>query len=369
MKKLGLIINPIAGMGGSVGLKGTDGVLEKALELGAVPQAPFRTEKALEILFDIKENMEILTCTGAMGEDTAKKFGFNTRVVYWLKESKTGSVDTVEAATAMLNESADLILFAGGDGTARDIYRAIKDKVVVIGIPAGVKIHSPVYAINPSKAGELAKLFIMEKVTATQESEVLDIDEEAYRRGKVITSLYGYLKVPYERKYIQNRKAGTPISEKTGQHLISLDIIDNMQYGIYYIIGPGTTTRPIMDNLNLPNTLLGVDVILNKKLFMNDAAEKQLLEIINEKNCRIVITPIGGQGYLFGRGNQQISKNVLSKLKKNNLIVVSTKQKISELHGNPFLIDTGDSYIDKKFNGYIKVVTGFKEAMMYRIES
>lgn len=369
MKKLGFIVNPIAGMGGSVGLKGTDGVLEKAMELGAVPQAPIRAKKALEGLLTIKENIEILTCSGSMGEDEALELGFRVKIVHEQKEENTSNSDTHKAAKAMLEEGADLILFAGGDGTARDIYNAIGDKTVVVGIPAGVKIHSPVYAQNPSKAGELANLYLMGKITKVEEVEVLDIDEDAYRAGRVNTSLYGYLKIPFEKKFVQNRKAGTPMSEKAAQNTISLDIIDNMEDGVYYIIGPGTTTRPIMENLGLFCTLLGVDVVVDKKLIISDAAEKQLLEITEKNKCKLVITPIGGQGYLFGRGNQQISSRVLKNIGKKNIMVIATKQKISELHGSPFLVDTGDEETDKMLKGYVRVVTGYNETMIYPVKS
>lgn len=369
MKKLGLIINPIAGMGGSVGLKGTDGVLDKALELGAVPRAPLRAKKALEELLDIKNQIEILTCSGDMGEREAMEMGFNIRLVYNQSTNSTSSEDTLAAAKAMLLENVDLILFAGGDGTARDIYKAVEDKAVVIGIPAGVKIHSPVYAQTPSKAGQLTRLYLMEKITKVEEVEVLDIDEEAYRAGKVNTSLYGYLKIPFERKFVQNRKAGTPMSQQASQNSIALDIIDNMEEGTYYIIGPGTTTRPIMENLKLPYTLLGVDVVLNKEIYALDVTEKQLIDIAVYNKCKLVITPIGGQGYLFGRGNQQLSYNVLKAIGKENIIVAATKEKISELKGNPFLVDTGDEETDKMLSGYIKVTTGYKEKMIYKVKA
>ena len=367
IKKLGLIINPIAGLGGSVGLKGTDGMVKEALKLGAVPQASCRTKKALEQLSVIKDDIEILTCGDDMGEEAVLSLDFKARIVYISNKDETDSTDTAKAAKIILHEDADLLLFVGGDGTARDIYNAVNDKIPVIGIPAGVKIHSPVYAQNPSKAGELAKLYLTEKITRLEEAEVLDIDEDAYRKGKVITNLYGYLKIPFEKRYVQSRKAGTPLSDKANQNTISYEIIDNMTEGVYYIIGPGTTTRPIMENMALPNTLLGVDVVLNKKLVIKDAAEKHLLEVTKNNKCKLIITPIGGQGYLFGRGNQQISPEVLKNIGKDNIIVVATKQKVSELYGKPFLVDTGDDNIDKMLKGYIKVITGYKETMMYRI--
>lgn len=368
MKKLGLIINPIAGMGGSVGLKGTDGVLEEAIKLGAVPRAPDRARRALQELLPMKSAIKILVCNGNMGEDVASGLGFKVAVVYRRNRERSTNMDTRAAAEIMLGEKVDLIIFAGGDGTARDIYDAVGDRAVVAGIPAGVKIHSPVYARNPSKAGELAKLYLEGKITKVEETEVLDIDEHAYRAGRVRTNLYGFLKIPFERKYVQNRKAGTPMSEKAGQNVISLDIIDNMEKGVYYIIGPGTTTRPIMENLELPYSLLGVDVVMNKRLVILDATERELLEITDGNVSKLVITPIGGQGYLFGRGNQQISPAVLKGLGKKNIIVIATKQKISELHGAPFLVDTGDDKTDKMLTGYIRVTTGYREVMIYPVK-
>lgn len=369
LKKIGLIVNPIAGMGGRVGLKGTDGVVKQAVKLGAFPQAPNRAVNALKELSDIKEEIEILTCSHNMGEYESKSCGFKVKVVCTSQNNETTSKDTIKAAKKMLDEKVEFILFTGGDGTARDIYTAVKEQIVVIGVPAGVKIHSPVYAQSPSKAGELASLFIRGKIKQVKEVEVLDIDEDAYRKGNVKTRLYGYLKIPHEKRYMQSRKAGTPLSEKASQNVISLDVIDNMEKDTYYIIGPGSSTRPIMENLELPYTLLGVDIIFNKKIIQLDAREKQLIDIISGKKCKLVITPIGGQGYLFGRGNQQISSQVIKEIGKENIIVAATKEKIASLYGKPFLVDTGDVEVDRMLNGYIKVTTGYKEQIIYRIES
>ena len=369
MKRIGLIVNPVAGMGGRVGLKGTDGVVDKALLLGATPQASNRAKQTLEMLNELKDEIEIFTCSGEMGEKEANEYGFKTKIIWDCNTDKTNCQDTIEAARIMLGEKVDLILFAGGDGTARDIFNAVGEEMVVIGIPAGVKIHSPVYAKNPSKAGELAKLYLKGKIIKIKEVEVLDIDEDAYRMGKVNTRLYGYLKIPYEREYVQNRKAGTPLSEIASQNAISLDVIENMEKDTLYIVGPGTTTRPIMQNLGLPYTLLGVDVIYNKKLIALDVAEKQLLEIVKEQQCKLIITPIGGQGYLLGRGNQQISPDVIRKIGGKNIIVIATKKKISELHGVPLFVDTGDRKLDVALNGYVRVSVGYKEQIIYQVKS
>ncbi len=368
VKKVGFIVNPIAGMGGSVGLKGTDDVVQKAIELGAVPRSPHRAMEALGVLSNIRNDIEIVTCSSDMGENEAKQYLFATKVVWKYKRDYSSSDDTKNAAQAMLREKVDIILFTGGDGTARDIFKAVEEKVPVIGIPAGVKIHSPVYARNPRKAGELAKLYLTGKIKTLKEVEVLDINENEYRAGRVDTQLFGYLKIPYEKNYVQNRKAPTPLSEAVSQKAIALDVIDNMEDDIFYIIGPGTTTRAVMEEMSLSYTLLGVDVICNKQLVAMDVTEKQLKDITNKNNCKLIITPIGGQGYLLGRGNQQISSGIVRSIGKKNIIVITTKQKISELRGRPFLVDTGDIKVDKMLSGYIKALVGYKEQVIYPID-
>ncbi len=356
-------------MGGSVGLKGTDGVVPRAIELGAKPRSSERTRLALSVLNEIKDEIEIVTCSKDMGENEARYYGFPTKVVWQHNHKHSSHKDTIKAAEKMMEEKVGLILFAGGDGTARDIFNAVGENMPVIGIPAGVKIHSPVYAKNPKMAGELAKLYLTNKIKRLQEVEVLDIDEEAYRLGKVHTKLYGYLKIPYEKKYVQNRKAPTPLSEVASQNAIALDVMDHMEDNTFYVIGPGTTTRAVMENMGLPNTLLGVDVIFNKQVVTLDVTEKQLISIIEGKKCKLIITPIGGQGYLLGRGNQQISPSVIKIIRKENIMVITTKQKVAELKGNPLLVDTGDSEVDEMLKGYVKAQVGYKEQIIYPISS
>jgi predicted polyphosphate/ATP-dependent NAD kinase len=377
--KLGFIINPIAGLGGRVGLKGTDGMVEKAIAMGAHTLAPQKGARALAGLKESrsgkhlqgkdpqeKDGVLILTPPGSMGETIARAAGFSPQVVDMPQVAKTGE-DTIAAAIKIQALGADLLLFVGGDGTARDICAALGASLPVIGVPAGVKIHSPVFATTPETAGELAQLFLDKTSCRVCEQEVLDIDEEAYRRGRVSTRLYGYLKVPDEGRRIQNRKSGTPLSQKASQNLISLDMIDAMEEDIFYLVGPGSTTRPILSNLNLTHSLLGVDVVQNRQLIKKDASEKQLLEIIKEDPFKIIITPIGGQGYLFGRGNHQISPKIIQRAGKENIRVGATLEKIGSLRGEPFLVDTGDPETDRMLKGYIRVVTGYRQEMIYPI--
>lgn len=369
MKKVGLIVNPIAGMGGSVGLKGTDNVVEEAIKRGATAKSAFRCMEALYELVDIKDKFEIITASDDMGQAISKSFGFNTKVIYSSEKLTTSSTDTINLARALVEEKVDIIMFAGGDGTARDVCSVVGENVICVGIPAGVKIHSAVYAQNPKKAGMLAKLFLEGKATLIKEVEVLDIDEEEYRKGFVNTKLYGYLNIPFERRLMQSKKSPSPQSEKSSQYEIACAVINNMENNRYYLIGPGSTTKMVMAHLGIDNTLIGVDLILNKKLVKNDLTELEILHYIENTPTSLIITPTGGQGFLLGRGNQQLSYNVIDKIGKENIIVIATKQKIASLNFEPFLVDTGNQNTDKLLEGYIKVITGLKETVMYKVKS
>lgn len=368
MKKLGLIINPIAGMGGTVGLKGTDNMVEEAIKRGAVPKCRERVEKALEELLDIKALFHIYTYGGEMGGDLVKEMGFTYKLLK-KENSNVSREDTISLAKQLIDEKVDMILFAGGDGTARDIYESVGTDMVSLGIPAGVKIHSPVYAKNPRKTGELTKLYLQEKVKKVKEVEVLDIDEERYRRNIVNTKLYGYLTIPFEKDYVQNRKTGTPLSELAVQESIAHEIIENMEEDTYYLIGAGTTTRGIMQMLNLDNTLIGIDLIYNKTLIKNDLSESEILKYIEGKKTKLIITITGGQGYLLGRGNQQLTPQIIKIIGKENIIIVCTKNKLASLKGEPLLVDTSDSELDNHLSGYYKVITSYGEGYVCKVSS
>lgn len=369
--KLGFIVNPIAGMGGRVGLKGTDGaeVLQKALNLGAIPESPDKAKKALEVLIPLKDKLEIYTYPENMGENEARDLGFNPIVLCENKEDFQ-PVDTEEAAKAMVEKGVDLILFAGGDGTARNIYSAIGDKVPVIGIPAGVKIHSGVYANHPRAAGQIALKFLQGEEMDIEEAEVMDIDEDAFREGVVTARLYGYMNVPLEPELIQTTKSGGLGSEEEALNGIAERIIEEMEEepDTFFIIGSGTSTRPIMENLDLPNTLLGIDIVKNKELIASDVNERKILEIIGDNPAKIVVTVIGGQGYIFGRGNQQISGEVIKKVGKSNILIVAPKNKLLSLEGRPLLVDTGDDEVNSMFNGYMKVLNTYYAESIEKVQ-
>lgn len=370
MKKLGVIVNPVAGMGGRVGLKGSDGIeiICKAKELGARPESPNRTVDALKVVLKIKDRIEVITYPQEMGEDECREAGFSPTVIGSINSGETTSEDTQQAAQEMAAEGVDLLLFAGGDGTARDIYNAIREEVPALGIPAGVKIHSAVYAVTPRSAGEVAAMFLEGRLMNVRGAEVMDIDEEAFRSGVVTAKLYGYLRVPEESKYVQSVKSGGVLAEKAALQGIAADVIDSMDDAeCYFIIGPGTTTRLIMENLGLENTLLGIDVVRNQQLVANDVTENQLMDRINGHRAKIVVTVIGGQGHVFGRGNQQLSPRVIREVGRENIIVVATKEKLASLAGRPLLVDTGDENLNEELSGYIRVTTGYADYVMYKV--
>lgn len=369
--RFGLIVNPIAGIGGRVGLKGSDGadIQQMALARGAEPQSHLLAGRALAVLRPWRDQLELFTPPGLMGEDLARSCGFAPWVIGELPQGPTSAVDTRRFAQAMSNLPADLLLFAGGDGTARDISAAIGVILPVLGIPAGVKIHSAVFATNPRNAGEIAAAYLRGERIHLRESEVIDLDEEAYRAGIITTHLYGYLNVPYRPHLLQNRKVPTPASESARLEAIAAEVIESMQPGWCYVLGPGTTTRAITDRLGFPKTLVGVDVYTQEGVVALDVSESRLLELLENGPARIIVTPIGGQGFIFGRGNQPISPKVIRKVGRENILVVSLSEKLNALQSEPLLVDTGDPNVDDILAGYLPVVVGYREKVVYRVSS
>jgi len=369
-----LIVNPVAGIGGTVGLKGSDGadVQRKALELGAVPQSLNRAIQALERIKSV-DDLEIVTYPGEMGADAATACRWEPAVVGAIKPGETTPEDTRNAAREMQRLGVSLLLFAGGDGTARDVYNAVGESLPALGIPAGVKIHSAVYAANPRSAGDLAASYLRGQTATLREAEVMDIDEQAFRRGIVSARLHGYLKVPFERRLLQGLKTPSSPGERSAMATIAADVVSKMEDGWLYVIGPGTTTRAITSRLGLPKTLIGVDVVTDGRLVAADVNESQLLELLEGRRTKIVVTPIGGQGYVFGRGNQQISPRVIRKVTadsvrpQENIVIVSTIGKIHSLGGRPLRVDTGDRAVDEMLSGYVRVVTGYDEQIVYKV--
>lgn len=365
---LGLVVNPIAGMGGRYALKGSDDpeLLAAARERGASPVAPERALEALRSLAPVRERLELLAYPGEMGEAEARAAGLEPAVIGSIG-AVTTQADTRAAACAMAERGVDLLLFAGGDGTAVDVLEAIGDRIPVLGVPAGVKMHSAVFAVNPKSAGELALRFVEGAVRSVREAEVMDVDEALLRAGSVSARLHGYLMVPVEPRLVQSAKTRSLTGELAAQAGIANHLVDHVLGDRTWFVGPGTTTRAVLSAFGLEKTLLGVDVIRDGRMVVADADEQTLLEIATAGEAGIVVTPVGGQGFVFGRGNQQLSAPVLERVGRARIVVIATEVKIAALGGAPLRIDTGDSALDESLSGYVRVIVAHNREIVYRI--
>jgi predicted polyphosphate/ATP-dependent NAD kinase len=380
--KLGLVINPLAGIGGSVALKGSDGsaIVDQALARGAEPMAGERSRTALQKLAHHRIS-EVKTASSDMGDNLLKQLGIPSRVVYQVDHrQRTTAQDTLKAVQALVAAGIDLLVFAGGDGTARDVLDALNSaqaaSLPVLGIPAGCKIHSAVYAVTPSQAGELLALIADGLPMSLHPAEVMDLDEEAFRAGQVKASCYGYLQVPVDDTRMQVIKQGGIDHEAMALQDIASDVVENMETGVIYFIGSGSTTAAIMEELGLDNTLLGVDAVLDHQLLASDVDAAAMLELIAQHPAKIVVTSIGGQGHIFGRGNQQFSPALIRKVLaqtaaghvgRDNILIVASNEKLRSLDGRPLLIDSGDLALDTELAGMVQVISGYQQRTLYKL--
>ena len=344
-----------------MGLKGTDGLAQEALARGAKSIAPARAKTCLEVLAPQAEGLHFFTASGEMGETELSDCNLDFSIAYNTQEASTAQ-DTKAACKAFVEKSVDLILFCGGDGTARDVASAA-GVVPILGIPAGVKMHSGVFAISPQAAAELTLSYAQGDLKV-RETEIVDVDEELYRQGELQTRLYSTAKTPYNPALVQERKRiYSSGSEEEFKDQIALFASEFMRDGSAYILGAGTTTAKIAEFLGLEKTLLGVDVVQNGKVILKDAAEKDLLDLLDKANrAMIIVSPIGAQGFILGRGSQQISPRVIRKAGIKNLIVVATPHKLEELES--LLVDSGDPELDNGLSGRRQVVTGYRIAQL-----
>ncbi len=369
MKVIGFLINPIAGMGGSVGLKGTDGdLLVEALRRGARPIAPYRADRFLRRLRKlINSNLTIVTPPKIMGENAARKYFNSVETIDFNVSEITSSADTINSCKLMISRGVDLIVFVGGDGTARDVYSIIRDSVPILGVPSGVKMYSGVFASSPEAAAEVVKLFI-DGNAELDLCEIADVDERSLGMDEIRIRIYGIAKVPSHPNLIVPSKdfSGNDIDnkEEVAEYMVS----EVMKPNTLYLLGPGSTVKAIADKLGVKKTLLGVDAVYNGRLVGKDLSESDILNLLSMyNNVKVIVSPIGGQGFIFGRGNQQISARVLRIIGKENVIVISTRNKIANLR---FLrVDTGEPVVDNYFEGYIRVIVGYNEEAVVRVRS
>ena len=369
--RLGVVINPFAGIGGAMALKGSDGeaIRQQALAAGATKLANDKMARALTKLTAFS-NLLVLTASGEMGEHCCAALGLEHQVIYTSQSAETTPEDTENAVLELVNKGVDLILFAGGDGTARNVCSIVADSVPVLGVPAGVKIHSGVYAVTPSAAGDVVAKMLTGELVSVRQAEVRDIDESAFRQGKVRAQHYGEMQVPDELTYVQSVKMGgredeSMVINEIAEYLSEI-IADDDEH--LYIVGSGSTVAEVMARLGLTNTLLGVDVVKKGAVIAADVTASELLELVSQSPARLVITAIGGQGHVFGRGNQQLSPAVLRAIGRDNFWIAATKQKLQQLDGRPLRSDSGDEELDNELAGIIAVITGYDDRVYYPLQ-
>ena len=371
--KIGFIINPIAGMGGRVGLKGTNGVAKQAVVLGAKPIASDRANDFLRKLksLELEESIELLTCPSVMGENAIKATSFKARTLPMRLKPETSAEDTKTAVRLMAKANVGLIVFVGGDGTAKDIFDALQKlgDMLVLGVPSGVKMYSGIFAVDPSEAAEVVKAFV-EGTAQVMDFEIMDADESAIRRDRFSVRLYGFLKGPFVPLRLQGVKQVSPetLDEHENQIAVARFIVEDMDEKGTYILGPGTTVKCIADLLKVEKTVLGVDIYQNGTI-IRDVSERKIIETIkNFKNVWIILSPIGRQGILFGRGNQQITPEIIKQVGKERIIIAATRSKIQGIEGGFLRVDTGDVETDKLLRGYIKVATDYREWRLMQVK-
>ncbi len=382
--RIGVVVNPIAGMGGRVGLKGTDGKVGEARARGAEPRAPDRARRALATLYDRSPDAELLVYDDPMGASLARAVGFDPVVVGGptgddeadddggvdgdegaddrstvgerdsdaTTDDETTAIDTQRAVERFVAEDVDLVLFVGGDGTAADVAEALGESTTpMLGVPAGVKVYSSVFAVSPEDAAEVAATF-----ERTERREVMDIDEDDYREGEVHPELRAVAWVPVADDLQSSKQLGGGTVEA-----LAAGVADGVEPGVTYLLGPGSTVGAVKEALGFEGSPLGVDVWRDGEVLVRDATEEEILAHLGDRNV-VVVSPIGGQGFVFGRGNPQLSPDVI---RRCDVEVVASRSKLDGL--GVLRVDTDDPDLDAGLRGWIKVRVGRFERRMMEI--
>ncbi len=360
--KIGFIVNPYAGMGGAVGLKGTDGKINEAIARGATPESP---KKAIRFLSEItRTDLTFFTVSGKMGEEELKQAGYSGTCLYDPARSHpnqeyTTKEDTIQACQKIRDADPHIIIFCGGDGTAQDVYSCIGTAIPILGIPTGVKIYSGVFATTPESAAHLISVW---NGVSVMDGEIMDVDEEAYRQGELNVRLFGYAKIPSTPIPCQSSKQVSVGDDRRAIDEIALFIVEMMRDDTLYLLGAGTTTKAIADRLGIDHTLLGVDAIYQRKMIGRDLSEDAIHTLLNSYDrVKIILSPIGAQGFILGRGNQQISRRVIERAGVDSLIVIASEAKLKNTKS--LYIDTGDPELNKKFGDSVRVICGYRMAI------
>ena len=374
---VGFVMNPVAGMGGRVGLKGTDGKVAEAIARGAEPRAPDRARRALERLTAIAPETMLSTAADPMGERLVREVGFEpARVVDPFDGDAPEATDTTAEHTARVVEAfvdghggdavdptargdpVDLVLFVGGDGTATDVATALEragTDIPMLGVPAGVKVYSSVFAVSPEDAAEIAATF-----SRTERREVMDIDEDAYREGEVHPELKAIAHVPVADDLQSSKQTASGTVESLAEGVAD-DIRARAGDGVTFVLGPGSTVGAIKAELGFEPSPIGVDVWRDGAVVVSDGTESEILDALGAENV-IVVSPIGGQGFVFGRGNPQLSPAVI---RQCDLRIVASRSKLDDVRA--LRVDTDDPVLDDELSGWVRVRVGKFETRMMKI--
>ena len=376
-RRVGVVVNPVAGMGGRVALKGTDGrdTLHRARQRGATPVAPGRARRALQRLGAGEVDVELLVAPGVMGADIARELGLAHEVIGTPPSAtrETTPADTRNAVATMAERGVDLLVFAGGDGTARDVHDTIGDAVPLVGVPTGVKMHSGVFASSPEAAGAAAAAYLRAPgPDALRVAEIADVDEAAVRADRIATRLYGAVHVPRQPALMVAAKAASPSAADRDVAAVCAEIAASLEPGHLLLVGPGTTAAGVLRALGLDGTLLGVDAVCDGRLIGRDLDEDGLLALLDDRapdQVTLVCGVVGGQGSLLGRGNQQLSPAVLRRIGAERMRVVAAADKLAALDPPCLRVDTGDAALDAELSGYVRVQVAPRRTMLMKVST
>jgi len=370
--RVGLVINPWAGVGGPAGLRGSDGddIRREAVARGSLPRASERVRRFLAALGPVVGGIRWLAWGGAMGADSLAGSGAAVTVLGWPAAEPSAAADTREAAGALLAAGIDLLVFAGGDGTARDVCAAVGTRVPVIGLPAGVKMYSGVFAVSPEAAADVVARLASGRPVPLETGDVRDIDEEAFRHDRVQSRHFGDMLVAGSSTQLQHVKCGTPLDEALVRDDIAAGVLERLEPGQLCLVGTGTTPAAILQAMGLEGSLLGIDAVCDGRLVASDLDAGGILRLLDAYPSRcLVVTATGGQGFVLGRGNQQLSPDVVRRVGVENLVIIATPAKLAALQGRALCVDTGDLALDHELAGLRPVWTGFSSRVLYPLRA
>ena len=368
---VGLVINPLAGVGGPLAHKGSDNLHlpDYLLANGQNLHSFKRTADFCLALGEMAKNITWWAPKGLMGGDVLQSLGIAFQSTAAEVTASSSALDTQAVVAEYCSKKVDLIVFAGGDGTAADVAQVIarlNPAQLALGIPAGVKIQSSVFAINPTAAGQLVAALVRGELLHVESAQVRDLDEVALQQGQVKSRYLGTMLVPYDGRFVQSIKQGGLVAEELIISDIAAYLKELIPSNATVVFGPGKTMADLQDAMGLPYTLLGFDVFAGSECLARDANVQELSRLLTSAaEPWVFLTVMGGQGHIIGRGNQQLSAGILKIIGRNAVHPIATKEKLASVGRGILLIDSGDRVLDEQWQGLIPVICGYREQVLY----